>query len=178
MGAIFSRIPLGGIGKIEILLKRDGGNMRFEAVEIRRDALYNFIVETRAKPDNALRETIREQIREAMEALERTPESYSISIIQGREEDTRERQFPTLEPGKDYLLFAIVDNGNDKESPSNRELEEQRGELARGIFPPDKSRVALVLLYDSLVGVVITKKLIIASISHQIAKTTPSRRSY
>lgn len=146
--------------------------MRFEVIEIERGALYNFIVETRSKPDNALRESIREQIREAMEALDRNPESYSVSIIQGREEETRERQFPTLEPGKNYLLFAIVDKDESGDSLTNRELGEQKEELAKGIFPPERSRVAMVLLYNSLVGVVITKKAPIAMVSHTQA---PSR---
>ena len=150
--------------------------MRFEAVEIRRDALYNFIVETRAKPDNALREHIRGQIREAMEALDREPDSYSISILQGKEEETRERQFPTLEPRKNYLLFAIVDNGEAGDSLPNRELEEQREELAKGIFAPERSRVALVLLRDSLVGVVVTNKPVVAHISRPISKAVPLRR--
>lgn len=144
--------------------------MRFEAIEIQRVALYNFVVETRSKPDNDFRESIREQIREAMEALDRKPESYSVSIIQGREEETRERQFPTLEAGKNYLLFAIVDKDESGDSLTKRELEEQKAELARGIFPPERSRVAMVLLYNSLVGVVITKKPPIVGVASYVAK--------
>lgn len=157
--------------------------MRFEAVEIQRAALYNFVIETRSKPDNDFRESIREQIREAMEALDRKPESYSVSIIQGREEETRERQFPTLEPGKNYLLFAIVDKDESGDSLTKRELEEQKEELARGIFPPERSRVAMVLLYNSIVGVVITKKVPIAGATSYIGKPSkwgprPSRKRF
>ena len=156
--------------------------MRFEAIEIRKDALYNFVIETRSKPDNDFRESIREQIREAMEALDRKPESYSVSIIQGREEETRERQFPTLEPGKNYLLFAIVDKEESGNSLTKRELEEQKEELTRGIFPPERSRVAMVLLHNSLVGVMITKKPPMAMVSHTIAPSKwgprPSRKRF
>ena len=81
-----------------------------------------------------------------------------------------------MEPRKNYLLFAIVDNGEAGDSLPNRELEEQREELAKGIFAPERSRVALVLLRDSLVGVVVTNKPVVAHISRPIAKAVPLRR--
>ncbi len=132
--------------------------MRFEAIEIERDSKYSFIVGTVEKPDNALRDRIREQIREAMEALGRDPDSYSVSILQNEEpEEARDKAYPELQGSRNYLLFAMLRSSNSAESLSARELEEQKEEIARGIFPPRESRIALVLLYDSSLGIIVTK---------------------
>lgn len=131
--------------------------MRFEAIEIERSANYNFIVGTKDKPDEALKERIREQIKEAMEALGRGPDSYSVSILADDREEPEDKEYPVLSPGKSYLLFAFRSSGDSAESPSPTELEEEREEIARGIFRPDRSKVALVLLYDASLQTVITK---------------------
>ena len=134
--------------------------MRFEAIEITDLLRYNFIVGSRLKPDEALKERIRGQIGEAMRALGRKPDSYSVSILHNTEtEEARDNVYPELEVGKNYLLFAMLQSGDSAESPlSNKELEEQQEELARGVFCPEMSRIALVLLYDSSIGIVKTKK--------------------
>lgn len=134
--------------------------MRFEAIEIAEWINYNFIVGSRLKPDEALKERIRGQIETAMRALGREPDSYSVSILHNTEpEEVRDKLYPELEVGKNYLLFAMLQSGDSGESPlSNKELEEQQEELARGVFCPQMSRIALVLLYDSSIGIVKTKK--------------------
>ncbi len=129
--------------------------MRFETIELLPYMSYSFIIETREKPDQVLKERIREQIGEAMEALGREPDSYSVTVSQGSEENSGEREFPELGKGRNYLLFALRSSGDSAESElSPRELEEEREELARGIFPPRDSRIALVLLQDSAVSVI------------------------
>ena len=132
--------------------------MRFEAIQIRGINKYNFIILTKGKPDSALRESIRSQLHKAMEALGREPDSYSVSILQNEEaEETREREYPELKISRNYLLFAMLRSSNSGESLSPRELEEQKEEIARGIFPPRRSRIALVLLYDSSLEVIVTQ---------------------
>lgn len=132
--------------------------MRFEAIEIKRNSKYSFIVGTAEKPDKALREQIRNQIREAMESLGREPDSYSVSILQNEElEEARDREYPELNGSRDYLLFAMLRSPDSAESLSHAELEEQKEELSRGIFAPRESRIALVLLYDSSIGIIITQ---------------------
>lgn len=133
--------------------------MRFEAIEIKRDISYNFVIGTMAKPDNVLKERIREQIREAMGALVREPDSYSVSILQNQEpEESGDSEYPELQIGRDYLIFAMLRSPNSAESLSDKELEASKAELARGIFPPKRSRIALVLLQDSSFGLITTKK--------------------
>lgn len=132
--------------------------MRFEAIEIERDSKYSFIVGTAEKPDQALKERLRAQIWEAMEALGRAPDSYSVSILQNREpEEARDKTYPELRGSRDYLIFAMLSGSDSAESLADRELEEQKEEIARGIFSPRESRIALVLLYDSSLGIIVTK---------------------
>lgn len=133
--------------------------MRFEPIQIRANALYNFYIETWDKPDNALKERIRAQIGEAMGALGREPDSYSVSILQNSEaEESGDSEYPELKIGRNYLIFAILGSGDSAESLADKELEEQRAELARGIFPPKNSRIALVLLQDSSISLITTQK--------------------
>lgn len=128
--------------------------MRFEAIEIDKFYRYSFVIETRDKPDREIKEHIRAQIREAMEALGREPDSYSVTVSQGSEENPGEREFPTLEGNKNYLLFAFRSSGEVTDSRSLEEIGEEREELARGIFAPRGSRIALVLLQDSSLSVI------------------------
>ena len=141
--------------------------MRFEAIEIQEYCKYSFIVGTAEKPDNSLKEMIREQIGEAMGALGRAPDSYSVSILQNEEpEEARDKTYPELESSRDYLLFVMLRSSDSAEPLSPRELEEQKAELARGVFAPRESRIALVLLYDSSLGIVVTKMPTAAFISN------------
>ena len=128
--------------------------MRFEAIEILPYMHYGFIIETKEKPEEALKERIREQIGEAMGALGREPESYSVTVCQGYEESLGEREFPEFGQSRNYLLFALRSGGDSAEPLSPRELEEEREELARGIFAPRESRIALVLLQDSSISLI------------------------
>jgi len=140
--------------------------MRFEAIEINENSKYSFIIGTISKPDDDLKERIRAQIGEAMEALGRPRDSYSVSILQDEEpEEARDSGYPELDLSRDYLLFAMLRSSDSAESLSEREIEERKEELARGIFSPPGSRIALVLLYDSSLGIVITKMPIPALIS-------------
>ena len=133
--------------------------MRFEAIEIQEYCKYSFIVGTAEKPDNSLKEMIREQIGEAMGALGRAPDSYSVSILQNEEpEEARDKTYPELESSRDYLLFVMLRSSDSAEPLSPRELEEQKAELARGVFAPRESRIALVLLYDSSISLMNTQK--------------------
>ena len=132
--------------------------MIFEVVELQKNRKYTFIIGTRAKPDNYLRARIREQIGEAMSSLGREPDSYAVSIVRNEEEENREKALPPLQIGRDYLIFATLFSGDSAESFSERELEEQREEVARGIFAPKDSRVALILLQDALVNVIATEE--------------------
>lgn len=132
--------------------------MRFEAIPIRGINKYNFIILTKGKPDSALREAIRSQLDKAMEALGRKEDSYSVSILEDdRAEEPGDTGYPELKPGANYLLFAFRSGRDSAEYPSPRELEEEREELARGIFKPSGSRLALVLLYDSRLQVITTE---------------------
>ena len=131
--------------------------MIFEVVELQKNRKYTFIIGTRAKPDNYLRARIRDQIGEAMSSLGREPDSYAVSIVRN-EEENREKTLPPLQIGRDYLIFATLFSGDSAESFSERELEEQREEVARGIFAPKDSRVALILLQDALVNVIATEE--------------------
>lgn len=150
--------------------------MRFEAIEIERSANYNFIVGTKDKPDEALKERIREQIREAMEALGREPEGYSVTVMRDDWEDRpEEREYPTLFPGRNYLLFAMLSSGSSGESLSSGELEERKSELAKGVFCPANTKIALVLLQDSRIGVIVTKGVPTAQVTSYVGKRTPSR---
>lgn len=82
--------------------------MRFEAVELIDSEFYAFIIETRDKPDNALRERIREQIREAMESLGFSPGSYSVTVLKADSlEEAEDRGYPKLRREKNipYLVF-------------------------------------------------------------------------
>ena len=131
--------------------------MIFEVVELQKNRKYTFIIGTRAKPDNYLRARIRDQIGEAMSSLGREPDSYAVSIVRN-EEENREKTLPPLQIGRDYLIFAILFSGDSAESFSERELEGQREEVARGIFAPNNSRVTLVLLHDALVNIITTEE--------------------
>ncbi len=130
--------------------------MRFEAIPIEKFSLYNLFIETEDKPDQDLKDLIRAQIREAMEALGREPNSYSVIIGQADREEPEESPFPYLAPGGDYLLFAIrrSSRGDSAESMGAQDLEELKRELAVSIIPPEDSRIALVLLYDAYVTVI------------------------
>mgnify|MGYP000173178471 CR=1 FL=1 len=132
--------------------------MIFEAVELQKNRKYTFIIGTRAKPDNYLRARIREQIKEAMTSLGREPDSYAVSIVRNEEEENRDKPLPLLQINRDYLIFGILFSGNSAESFSEKELEEQREEVARAIFAPKDSRVTLVLLQDALVNVITTEE--------------------
>lgn len=151
--------------------------MRFEAVELNGIDRYSFVIGTKDKPDIPLKERIRAQIGEAMESLGFSPESYSVTVHKDNEEEPEERGYPELRPGKNYLLFAISRSGDSAESLLNRELEEQREEIARGLFPPEGSSVALVLLQDSTIGVIVTKGIPKAGIVQAKRWATPSQRS-
>ena len=133
--------------------------MRFEAIEIQEYCKYSFIVGTAEKPDNSLKEMIREQIGDAMGALGRAPDSYSVSILQNEEpEEARDTGYPELKMGRKYILFAMLRSSESSESLSIRELEEQKEELSKGIICPKNSRIALVLLYDSSISLMNTQK--------------------
>jgi len=151
--------------------------MRFEAVELNEIDKYSFVIGTKDKPDILLKERIRAQIGEAMESLGFSPESYSVTVQRDDQEEPEEPGYPELRPGKNYLLFAISRSGDSAESLSDRELEEKRAELARGLFPPEGSRVALVLLQDSTIGVIVTRGVAMANVSSYDHRTTPSRGS-
>jgi hypothetical protein len=132
--------------------------MIFEIVELKKNRKYTFVIGTRAKPDNYLRARIRNQIDRAMSYLGREPDSYAVSIVRNEEEESGEKPLPPLQMGRDYLIFAILFSGDSAESFSEKELEEQREEVARGIFAPKNSRVALVLLRDALVNIITTEE--------------------
>lgn len=149
--------------------------MRFEAVELNEIDKYSFVIGTKDKPDILLKERIRAQIGEAMESLGFSPESYSVTVQRDDQEEPEEPGYPELRPGKIYLLFAISRSGDSAESLS--ELEEKRAELARGLFPPEGSRIALVLLQDSTIGVIVTRGVAMAKVSSYDHRTTPSRGS-
>lgn len=152
--------------------------MRFEAIPIEKAALYNLFIETEDKPDQDLKAHIREQIREAMEALGREPDSYSVIIGQADREEPEESPFPYLAPGGDYLLFAIRRSSKDSaESMGAQDLEELKKELAVSIIPPEDSRIALVLLRDCSIGVIISGTIPIANMTNYDQRMTPSRRS-
>ena len=55
--------------------------MRFEAVELNEIDKYSFVIGTKVRPDNSIKEGIRAQIGEAMESLGFSPESYSVTVI-------------------------------------------------------------------------------------------------
>ena len=93
-----------------------------------------------------------------MSYLGREPDSYAVSIVRNEEEESGEKPLPPLQMGRDYLIFAILFSGDSAESFSEKELEEQREEVARGIFAPKNSRVALVLLRDALVNIITTEE--------------------
>ncbi len=132
--------------------------MKFEAIEINEHSKYSFIIGTMSKPDKELKERIRAQIGEAMEALGRPRDSYSVSILQNEEPgEILDSGYPELDISRDYLLFAMLRSSDSAESLSEGEIEERKEELARGIFSPSGSRIALVLLYDSSLAIVITK---------------------
>ena len=152
--------------------------MRFEAVTLSEIDKYSFVIGTKNKPDNDLKERIRSQIGEAMESLGFSPDSYSVTVRRDNWEEPEDRGYPELSYHSTYILFAITKSGDSAESLSDRELEEQREELARGIFPPEGSRVALVLLQDSSIGVIVTKGIPIATITGaNYDRGIPSRRS-
>lgn len=132
--------------------------MRFETIRLNPIDKYAFVIGTRDKPDNALKEWIRSQIGEAMASLGFPPDSYSVTINRGDKlEEEGEREYPSLTAGADYLIFGIINRGDSAESFSDREIEESREELAKAIFPPEGSRIALVILRDSTVSLLITK---------------------
>lgn len=154
--------------------------MRFEAIPINKHEIYNLFIETEDKPDSELREIIREQIREAMRALGREPDSYSVIIGQADREEPEDTPFPYLAPGGDYLLFAIRRSSRGErsaESLSARELEELKRELAVGIIPPENSRIALVLLRDCSIGIIVSGITPVAEMVNYDQRATPSRRS-
>lgn len=132
--------------------------MRFEPIQIRANALYNFYIETWDKPDNALKERIKGQIREAMEALGREPDSYSVTVLKGDKpgEESGNPELPPLSPRGRYLIFAFRESGGNTYSLG--ELEEERKEIAEGLIRPKGSRVALVLLYDSSLKMIVSDK--------------------
>jgi hypothetical protein len=132
--------------------------MNFEILEIDENKLYNFVIGTRSKPDSQLKARIRAQIREAMESLGRSEDSYSVSIVRNEEETPKEKEPEPMRPGSNYLIFAILYSGDSAELPSDKELEEEKEELARGIMVPHSSRVALVLLYDQMIRTLVTEK--------------------
>ena len=115
---------------------------------------YNFIIGTWERPDYDLKNRIRAQIGEAMEALGRTSESYSVSIIQS-EGETGEEGLIILEGGSNYLIFFLLDSRSG-ETSSDLELEEEKEEIAQGIATllPDNSRAALVLLYNCTIEMI------------------------
>ena len=90
--------------------------MRFEAIPIEKTALYNLFIETEDKPDPELKEHIREQIGEAMGALGREPDSYSVTVSQGSGESLGEpnpaiSNAPIFGQCRDYVLFAFRSSG-------------------------------------------------------------------
>lgn len=151
--------------------------MKFEAVELNEIDKYCFVIGTKVRPDNSIKEGIRAQIGEAMESLGFSPESYSVTVIKedNPTDKPEESGYPTLGFGKKYILFAIL--GDSAASLSNQELEEQRAELARGIFPPEDSQIALVLLEDWQISIVVSKgvpRAFISGVSYD--RFTPSQR--
>lgn len=126
---------------------------------------FNFIVGTRVKPDNVLKEKIRAQIGEAMGAFGISPEGYSVMVIEepGGEESPKENgisvfsDFPGFRIEINYILFVLLSGGGSGEFPPDKELEEIKAEIAGGIICPDKSQIALVLLYDASIEVLITE---------------------
>lgn len=139
--------------------------MRFEPIQIRGNSLYNFYIETWDKPDNSLKERIRDQIREAMEALGREPDSYSVTVLKGDKsgEESGNPELPHLLPQNSYIIFAFRESGGNLYSLG--ELEEEREEIAKGLIRPAGSRVALVLLYDSSLKMIVSDKPSIAVVS-------------
>jgi len=127
------------------------------------NAKYQFIVGTRVKPDNALKERIKGQIREAMGAFGIPPEGYSVTVIEepgGEEKENGSSVFsdsPRFGIRKNYVLFAILSGGESGEFPPDKELEETKAEIAEGINCPEESRIALVLLYDASIDILITE---------------------
>ena len=132
--------------------------MRFEIFDIEEYLRYAFIIGIGTKPDNYLKERIRDQIREAMESLGREPESYSVSIVRNEEEESGESGMEPLRIGRKYLIFALLSSGELDDSLSDRELEEEKRELSKGIFCPQGSWVTLVLLYDATVKMIATEE--------------------
>lgn len=132
--------------------------MRFEPIQIRANALYNFYIETWDKPDKELKERIKEQIREAMDALGRKSDSYSVTVLKGDKpgEESGNPELPPLSPRGRYIIFAFRESGGDILSLG--ELEEERKEIAAGLILPSGSRVALVLLYDSSLKMIVSDK--------------------
>ncbi len=155
--------------------------MRFEAIGIDENSLYNFFIGTKEKPDSDIEDLIKEQIRAAMEALGREPGSYSVIIGQADREEPEESPFPSLGPGSDYILFAIRRSsrgeGYSAESMETRDLLELQKQWAKMIIPPEDSRIALVLLQDCSLGVIISGRVPIVSIVSGYDRATPSRRS-
>lgn len=139
--------------------------MIFNSVDIREHIYYSFVIETRDKPDQDLKEHIRAQIGEAMEALGMAPDSYSVTVSQGYGESLGEpnpaiSNAPLFGQMKNYLLFAFRSSrdssGELAEPLTFAELEEEREELARGIYCPTESRIALVLLQDSSLSLIMS----------------------
>lgn len=128
--------------------------MRFKVLELQKNIRYSFIAGTRERADSELRSRIREQIEEAMSALDREPDSYSVSVIRNPGEEPEEGEIPLLGIERDYLIFALLDSGDSGGTFSEREFEEQKSELSRGIIPPPKSRIALVLLHDTTIEII------------------------
>ncbi len=137
--------------------------MIFNSVDIRSHIFYSFVIETRDKPDQVLKEHIRAQIGEAMRALGREPDSYSVTVSQGSGESLGEpnpaiSNVPKFGQCRDYVLFAFRFSGDSAEPLTFAELEEEREELARGIYCPTQSRISLVLLQDSSLSVLLSNK--------------------
>lgn len=133
--------------------------MRFSLIELNDDVSYSFVIGTAIRPDNALKESLRAQIQEAMESLGRAADSYSVSIVRNPGESPGGSEVPPMQIGGSYILFAMLSGDDPTEVLTEEELAEFREELAHGLTVPPDSRIALVILYNAIVSVIESQRL-------------------
>jgi hypothetical protein len=136
--------------------------MRYAIFPINEYRSYAITIGSRVKPDSQFRETVNQQIEEAMGAFDLSEgQTYQIAIIPDSEGDeSGDREMSGLRDSNQYLIFALLYSNLDSgESLTDSELEGIRGEIGsmlKGVF--GEARVALIVLRDCTVNVLEIEK--------------------
>ena len=157
--------------------------MQFRVFRINQERGYTFLVGTHSPPTSKLRDQIGAVLAGAWSGLfegeNRNSANYGFELVFDRTPPTGETELPTLEPGKFYMVFVLL------ESESGSAVGES--ETVTGILRAiehslqglkSKPRIGLVTLYNCSVQVLESKGVTLATVTptiHPNPFETPSR---